>query len=517
MLRCEKNGVGNSPQLRREQGIALPRPPRASYSSILWILVLLFPALHVSGSAWIPGDSQVPAPPTSGPVLLPVASHVAHDSVKFVNGDKLTGTVEAIEKGNVLFMLDLISERAEFPVENFSEISFAGPPNSPPERSDAIYVADGSYFSAEVRGLNPDAVEAKTLSGQEIAIPRDEVAGIGFYHPDDTLFENDFSSPGEMGLVPVLGGWKVEKGQFVQASPLPFCRAYVRVVQEEMMRYEWVMDVTKSRNAGLLFFASRYDTRYGQLAYMVMLRGREVYFYKVIGGRRHQGWRERVKSPGSLVRLRAEYDPRNGEIVLWSGNDILMRLFDPNPIRRGEYVLLHTEGKAAFDDLRISRLVGTIDGVAPKGDLDMVLLSNGDRVSGRVIEIFEDVVLKSPYSPIETAIDKGQVRSIAFAVPRNGVLAKGRLLPRVSLWNGDIILGRIVGLDDRSLTLKLPFIEELVIARTSLRGITFQRASSSASLPDSAAGVALSGVGVQRQNAIRKERMGKRDVEGNLP
>jgi len=436
----------------------------------------LFPSTHNTVSASIPSDGHTLDPSGISRPIFSLSPQIAQDSAKFVNGDHLTGTIEAIEQGKASFSLDLIGEKVEFPLENFSRISFTGPPSSPPERSDTIYLRDGSYLTATVAALSPDVVEGETLSGQEITIPRSRIAGIGFYRPDDVLFENDFSHRGEMGFVPVTGGWKVEKGQLVQASPVPFCRAYVRRLQAGMMRYEWTTDASMSYNTGLLFFASTYNTRFGQSGYMVALRGKDVYFYKIIGERRYHGRKERVKSPGSLVRLRADYDPRSGEIVLWTGNDVLMRLFDSNPIPRGEYVLLHTEGKGAFDDVRISHLVGTIDALTPEEKLDTVLLSNGDRVSGQVVEISEHILLKNPYAPGETPIDRRRVRSIAFAASHQGPPPEATAPPRISLWNGDLIFGTLVSMDDRDLTLKPSFVEHLVIARASLRTITFRHA-----------------------------------------
>jgi len=443
----------------------------------LVILAFLLQSLRLCVSAGITIQSEPSFPPPGAQTLLSVNPQEARDSARFVNGDRLTGTVNGMEEQEVLFTLDLTDETARFPVKNFAEVRFAGPPYPPPERSDVVYLRDGSYLTARVSGLKSAFVEAETAFGQTLAIPRGEVMGMGFHRRDDVLFENDFSQGKETGLVSVFGSWRVEKGQLVQAAPLPFCRAYVAAWQAGVTRYEWTIDVSRSRIAGLAFFASRYDRRLGQLAYMVMLRRRELYLYKIIGRAKHQGGRKRIETSDSLVRLRAEYDPRSGELVVWVGNDIVVRALDPNPIRRGEYVLLHTEGQAAFDDVRITHLVGTIPSAPAEGERDMLLLSNGDSVSGTVVGISEKVVLKSPYTPAESPIDRGKVRCIAFAARPGDTRPEATDLPRISLWNGDLIFGAILGMDDRGLTVKSSFACELVIPKNQLRAITLRRAA----------------------------------------
>jgi len=452
------------------------------------ILLFLLPAhFSVSAVPLVQGPAPLSSPPPRQP-FLSIAPRLGYDSAKFVNGDRLTGTLKAIDRGKVSFRLRLIEETAEFPVENLSEISLAGPPRSPPKRSDAIYLRDGSYLTASVTGVTSELLEAETSLGQTITIPKNEVIGIGFHRSDDVPFQSDFSQREETGLIPARGSWRVEKGRFVQGAPLPFCRAYVPVVQTGMMRYEWATDLSKSKTAGLLFFASRADTRFGQLAYMVMLRGKDTCLYKIVGGARHYAAKKRIQSAGPLVHFRAEYDPRNGEIVVWEENDILMRVFDPRPIRRGEYVLLHTEGKAAFDDVKIRHLVGTIQSVPPEGELDVVLLSNGDSVSGEVVGISEQVVLKNRYTPVETPIDRGRVRSIVFALSPGETQAEETDSPRISLWNGDLILGSIVGMDERKVTVRSSFAPELVIPKANLRTITFRQPASMESLREGTIG-----------------------------
>jgi len=446
---------------------------------------LVFPYLVVLCSCWLPmsvraatyieGHASTPA--GASPIPISIATEVAHDSARFVNGDRLTGTVKAIADGVVSFTLYLTDEAAEFPLSNFSEVSFAGPPRFSGARLDAIYLRDGSRLSARVTLFKDNLLEAETVFGQAIVVPQDRVLGMGFYNPDDIVFESDFSQGGQGGFVPVLGSWAVEKGQFVQASPVPFCQAYIPVVQTGMMSYEWGVDVSQSYNAGLVFFASEYDTRFSQFAYMVMVRGRDVYFYKLIGRAQQSCARERIKSADSVVHLKAEYDPRTGEAVVWEGKDILTRIFDPKPIRRGKYVLLHTEGKGAFDDVRVAHLVGTIDDTPPQGQLDSVLLSNGDRVSGRLVEVSDRVVLKSPYTALETAIDRRKVRSISFAASHRDGPAQNEASHRISLWSGDLILGTVIKMDDLRLTVKTCFVPELFIGRADLRSITFRRVS----------------------------------------
>lgn len=500
--------------------------------------------------------------PGPGLRFIPLPARVAHDSASLINGDKVTGTVEAVTDGKVVFNLDAVGQAAEFPTSNFVEISFAGPPGgredsatgvrsdqkraraSPPNegRGDAIYLRDGSRLSATIKRLMPDGFEvaiadghrrlsssdsqplarnpedqASTVSArnaapgseqglsaqaataegadassppelssapeseQTIVIPKSEVLGIGFYRPSDILFQSDFSSREKMGFVPVVGSWAIEKNQLVQASPLPFCRAHVPVVQAGVMRYEWAADISSPTICGLAFFVERMDTRFGDSAYMAMVRGPLLHFYKIIGEARHEGRRDAINLPGPLVRFKIEYDPRSGEIVVWAEDNVLMRLLDPDPLQAGKYVVLHTEGRASFDDVKVTHLVGGMQGLTPAADFDTVVLSTSDRVSGQVVGISEKVVLKNSYTPVETAIDRGSIRCIVFASPATQTKATKTDLPRISLWNGDVIFGDIVAADANDAVLKPLFGPELTLPRTSLRTITFPRVRPSSS------------------------------------
>ncbi len=372
-------------------------------------------------------------------------------------------------------------------MSSLSSISFAGPPNPASERADVIYLRDGGSLTARVSGLSPDVLQVTTLPGQQIAIPKRDLIGLGFHSPNGVLFDSDFSPGKDMGFVPVMGTWNVEKGQLVQTAPKPFCRAYLPLVQSGMVRYEWTTDASQAHNAGLLFYAARYDTRFGQLAYLVMLKNRMVYLYKVVAERRHQAWRERVKSAGSRVPLAVEYNPRTGEIVVRSGEEPVIRLVDPDPIRHGEYVILHTEGKATYDDIRVTHLVGAAHDWIPEGDLDTLLLSNGDRVSGKVVQISDEILLRNAYAPSETPIDRAAVRSIVFANPGGHPPVEEPNLPQITLWNGDKIFAQVLSLDEDKITLNPCFTERLVLARSRLREIVFPEVRAAASSQDASA------------------------------
>jgi hypothetical protein len=424
---------------------------------------------------------------TARPILIARPAKLETDSVKFVNGDSLTGTIESIAGQDFFIRLDSLGDALRFPTGNLSSLSFVGPPNPVRERSDVIYLRDGGSLTARVTGLGPEALQVTTFPGQQIAIPKRHLMGLGFHTLNGVLFDNDFSPGKDLGFVPVMGTWNVEKGQLVQTAPKPFCRAYLPLVQSGMVRYEWTTDASQAHNAGLLFCAARYDTRFGQLAYLVMLKNRMVYLYKVVAERRHQAWRERVKSSDSRVRLAVEYDPRTGEIVVRSDEEPLIRLVDPDPIRHGEYVILHTEGKAAYDDIRVTHLVGAAHDWIPEGDLDTLLLSNGDRVSGKVVQISDQILLQNAYASPETPIDRAAVRSIVFANPGGDDLIEEPNLPQVTLWNGDTILAQVLSLDEDKITLKPCFTERLVLARSHLREIVFPEEHAAASTQDASA------------------------------
>ena len=120
-------------------------------------------------------------------------------------------------------------------------------------------------------------------------------------------------------------------------------------------------------------------------------------------------------------------------------------------------------------------------------ETDTLLLSNGDRVSGEVVEISDQVILRNPYAVSDTPVDKAAVCSIVFANAAGDAVVEEPTLPRITLWNGDKILAHIVSLDTDKIVLRPSFVGKLLIAKSDLREIVFPESLSAVTSGDSSA------------------------------
>ena len=81
---------------------------------------------------------------------------------------------------------------------------------------------------------------------------------------------------------------------------------------------------------------------------------------KFVKDQRVKDWRPTfpvAAKPGEWVRLRFEFDPGPGRFAVFQGEKKLGEAADPEPIRAGRHVSLHTAlASAAYRDLRIARL-----------------------------------------------------------------------------------------------------------------------------------------------------------------
>jgi len=76
-------------------------------------------------------------------------------------------------------------------------------------------------------------------------------------------------------------------------------------------------------------------------------------------------------------------------------------------------------GRAAFDDVRVEQLGGDATVAEEEAGKDVVVLSNGDRIAGEVVEISKDKVvvaraLPARSGPENLAMDRGKVLRVVF-------------------------------------------------------------------------------------------------------
>jgi hypothetical protein len=142
--------------------------------------------------------------------------------------------------------------------------------------------------------------------------------------------------------------------------------------------------------------------------------------YKVEEGGESQGFWCPVEPGMTTARIEVLYNCPARRIQIWLDGRQVAHLSDiGSPVQAGDYVVLLTVGRAAFDDVRVEQFGGDATVAEEEAGKDIVILNNGDRIAGEVVEISKDKVavaraLPARSGPENLAIDRGKVLRVIF-------------------------------------------------------------------------------------------------------
>jgi hypothetical protein len=261
----------------------------------------------------------------------------------------------------------------------------------------------------------------------------------------------DFERQTDQPFATASGQWLVHNGAMLQIDQNQHnARAEAPVGQCGRMRYTWSLDTTKGMSAGVYLLASDRQASKGD-SYRIMLEYQRVTLYKATEHGESQCLFHEIGAPGTRVRFKVQYDCDAGVMQIWVDDRQVASVRDKSPIRSGEYVILRADGRAAFEDLQVERLGGTVAPPDAKEGEDVILLRNGDCIVGAVEEVSEEeVVVMQKGEEMELRLDRAMVWQTALdgrlSVSPNGV--------GVVFRDGTRLEGSIRSLEGHSLVLQ---------------------------------------------------------------
>ncbi len=415
----------------------------------------------------------------SGRIIKPVAKEapVSEDFVRFTNGDVLSGRVEGIVEGVIEMKPEMAEGTLAIPVEAVKEVVFKDTEEASSFSADDLVLTNGESLSCKIEGMTDGKVVLSMPSSQKIELDVQDVAAMSFYKRREVLAEESFDSglPKEMDFEG--GRWRTEKGWLLQSdSRAAECYASLPVTQTGELVYEWCVNTTAGPSTGIYFMAS--DPGLSQeRAYSLRVLRKYVYVYMCMNGEEVYCGSYRV-SPyrnRNVVRLRC--DSGRGRIEMWIDGAEVGSWDSSVPIKIGKYVVLRADGRAAFDDLSVVRTAGAarINPMPYEGEGELLTLVNGDEITGKVQGVSQSSVSFTEDNSDEVRkIAREKLLFVRFGrksqkLPR----AKGDTVV-LMMRNGDRISGEQLSLKEETVRIKSELAGAVDLRREDVKKVIFR-------------------------------------------
>jgi len=409
------------------------------------------------GWLWlIPGGSHAVSPsafPTRRTVrAVEKEAPVPEDVVRFTNGNVLSGEVAEIADGSVFMKPEMAERTLRIPVGAVKEVVFKDRSVDRSLVADRLLLVNGEALNGRIERMAEGKVSLSMPSGQKVEVAGQKVAAIAFYRGAEVLAEESFESELPKGMHFEGGEWRTQRGWLLQTdSRAVECFASLPAMQTGEVVYEWTVNTTIGRSTGIYFMAS--DPGFSQeRAYFFRILRAYVYVYLCVNGEEVYCGSYRISLYRNKNDVRLKCDSGRGMIIMWINGAEVGRWKSSVPIKRGEYVALRADGRAAFDDLTVVRAAGAVR-VTPlptPGEGDVLALVNGDEISATVKAVSERSVAFAVANSDEVRqIGREKLLYVRF----NRTLEK---LPRgrggtvvLVMRNGDRISGKLLSLREK--------------------------------------------------------------------
>lgn len=402
---------------------------------------------------------------------------VSKDTVRFENGDVLTGEVEQVEAGVAAMKPEMAENELAIPLDAMKEILFKDVKVEGSFAADRVVLVNGESVLARVEGMRKDKLSLLLPSSQRAELNVENVAAVAFFRSEEVLAEENFDQGLPEGVRFEGGRWSVRSGRLVQSDPSATeCFACLPVTQFGDVVYEWSVNTAIGGSTGIYFLAS--GPRLSQeRAYFVRVLRKYLYVYACINGDEVYCGSYRISLHKSINDVELRCDADRGLIGIWMDGTQVGLWKSGAPIRAGKYVILRADGRGAFDNLRIVRKKGAVRPEAgdDRGSADRLVLVNRDVIMAKVREISQNAVsLAGSDGEDLQEVEREKVLWVRFArelkpapVRRKGT---GVFLTR----SGDRISGELMSLNEEVARMKSGLAGVLELKRSDLRKVIFR-------------------------------------------
>ena len=422
------------------------------------------------------------------PLGLVLLSAAQGDTLETDHGDTISGTVESLEHGTLVFKSPMSPQALQIKASSLNHLTFSHTNKQSPTHTETLTLINGDTLPCNVTSLDKEQLSVTTRYAGSLNVDRSKIRSLRFgIMSEEILFVGN--EPPET-WTHMEGNWSMTgdqayegKGHLAQQLTLP-----------DKVRYQYDLSWQTTPNFAFRFFAENNSAASKQNTYELIFNseGMEIRRYPDntnsalrIASLSTADIQQGQKQKKSInIDLRA--DKSEGLISLYLDSTFIGTWHDPVGPTNGNYTIFHNRSdqktNCVISNIAITSRIGSIDSRfydkdATRAKTDILTDNQGDNISGNLIEIQSDdankrvVVLQTKHSQDLFRVPEHRVSTLLFAKEENQAPSVG-FSHILHLNNGAKLQINQPRISGEQLTAIHPILGPINVSRTSIKSLS---------------------------------------------
>jgi hypothetical protein len=427
------------------------------------------------------------------PLSLILVSAAHGDTLETDHGDTISGTVESLEHGTIVFKSPMSPQALQIKASSLKHLTFPHTNKSGPKHSEVLTLINGDTLPCHVTSIDENHLSLTTGYAGSLNVDRSKIRSLRFgIISEEILFIGN--EPPET-WTHMEGDWTMTddqayegKGHLAQQLPLP-----------DKVRYQYDLSWQSTPNFAFRFFAENNSAASKQNAYELIFNseGMEIRRYpdntqsalRVISLSPADIQQGQKQKKSINIDLRA--DKSEGLISLYLDSTFIGTWHDTVRPTNGNYTIFHNRSdqktNCVISNIAITSRIGSInsrfyDKDATLAKTDILTDSQGNNIPGKLTEIQSDdtnkrVVVfeeKHEQDSLEEAslqVPEHRISTLLFAKEENPAPSAG-FSHMLHLNNGGKLKINKPTITADQLTATHPILGPLNVSRTSIESLS---------------------------------------------
>ncbi len=356
-------------------------------------------------------------------------------TVRFINGDQLTGEVLSFTPEALSWTSPMLVEPAVFPIENVLDVTMTSP-NGRQDRLQGgheakIHMTNGDVFHGQLSGLNDDAVKLKTWYADDLVLKTVNVREVTIQPASEIIYRGP-NSMEEWTQSDGTDRWLFRDGALEAEGPTGIAK---EIDFPDEFQIEFVAEWRGNFRPKVVFLSGDIDSVDPDTGYTIVFQGNSVLLRKSGSN----DWLGRAANAGNLrenekATLLLQVSQKAGKILLFVDGERIQLWEDgemaaatlgdclhfiaqgDTPLRISDLEVTNWDGYIEEVNpqvqLRGNRFDGGFDSGIPETQKEVIeegrmVLRNGDSMKGEITGVKGDMVtVKTEFSEVEIPIER---------------------------------------------------------------------------------------------------------------
>ena len=428
------------------------------------------------------------------PLGLILVSAAHGDTLETDHGDTISGTVESLEHGTIVFKSPMSPQALQIKASSLKHLTFPHTNKSGPKHTEILTLINGDTLPCHVTSIDEDQLSLTTGYAGSLNVDRSKIRSLRFgIISEEILFIGN--EPPET-WTHMEGGWTMTddqtyegKGHLAQQLPLP-----------DKVRYQYDLSWQSTPNFAFRFFAENNSAASKQNAYELIFNseGMEIRRYpdntqsalRVISLSPADIQQGQKQKKSINIDLRA--DKSEGLISLYLDSTFIGTWEDETVSpTNGNYTIFHNRSdqktNCVISNIAITSRIGSInsrfyDKDATLAKTDILTDSQGNNIPGKLTEIqsddtnkrvvvFEEKHEQDSLEEVSLQVPEHRISTLLFAKEENPAPSAG-FSHMLHLNNGGKLQISQPEITGDQLTATHPILGPLNVSRTSIESLS---------------------------------------------